>query len=308
MDSITSAEELELFQLMADAQTTNYIAAAGITLLIFEHIATFSEEVNYVWKSRLSLWSVLYVRIRYFTLIVLCVDVTFMFREMKSSNVCRAFLLAEMVTCTVVSIGVDCVMALRVWILYGKSRRLICVLIPLLTCEVIAMLTFGTLTILPLKEYLNIGPILTGCWSPTISRLFTFYAVPYLLMAILMFSMTLYKCGQHLLATGFARMPVVTLFLRDGVFLFMSIILYGVVEVVLWHNGRPALAQVPIIPATAINAVVGGRILLNIKNLGCQEEVDSDTMPTIRFGNLSRRNNAHLPWYLQTGELSSSTD
>ncbi|KAJ7354328.1 hypothetical protein DFH08DRAFT_1077070 [Mycena albidolilacea] len=44
---------------------------AGSTVLVFEHISTFSaKEVKFVWKRRLSLWSVLYVWIRYFTLIV----------------------------------------------------------------------------------------------------------------------------------------------------------------------------------------------------------------------------------------------
>ncbi|KAF8145057.1 hypothetical protein K438DRAFT_1992208 [Mycena galopus ATCC 62051] len=61
MASVSPAEELELLQLIADAQTTNYLAAAGIALLVFEHISTFSEEVEFVWKSVLSLWSVLYV-------------------------------------------------------------------------------------------------------------------------------------------------------------------------------------------------------------------------------------------------------
>lgn len=61
-------------------------------------------------------------------------------------------------------------------------------------------------------------------YPEAVPRLFTFYAVPYLLVAFLMFSMTLYKCSQHLRGTRFSRMPVVTLFLRDGVFLFMTIL------------------------------------------------------------------------------------
>jgi hypothetical protein len=55
--------------------------------------------------------------------------------------------------------------------------------------------------------------------------LFTFYAVPLLTIAVLMFCMTLYKCSQHLLGVGSAaRMPVITLFLRDGVFFFFAVL------------------------------------------------------------------------------------
>ncbi|KAJ7360736.1 hypothetical protein DFH08DRAFT_842208 [Mycena albidolilacea] len=71
MASVSPAEELKLLQLIGDSQTTNYLAAAGITVLVLEHIATFSQERKYVWKSRLSLWSLLYVWIRYFTLAII---------------------------------------------------------------------------------------------------------------------------------------------------------------------------------------------------------------------------------------------
>ncbi|KAJ6454910.1 hypothetical protein DFH09DRAFT_1384710 [Mycena vulgaris] len=208
-----------------------------------------------------------------------------------------------MVTCTLVEMGVDVILVLRVWILYGKSPRLLYILIPLLIVEMAVMLTFGALTIIPLK-----GPFYEGVIRYMVPRLFTFYAVPYLLMAILMFSMTLYKCGQHLMATGLGRMPVVTLFLRDGIFLFATIMLFAVVEIVIWHRGRPTLAQVPTIPATVINAVVGARILLNIKNLANDTNTTTPSMDlstgSVSFGNRRVGQKGCIPWYLQTGELS----
>ncbi|KAJ7649825.1 hypothetical protein FB45DRAFT_4156 [Roridomyces roridus] len=81
-----AAQEAALLQLIKDSQTTNYLAAGGLTLLIIEHISTFNKELEYVWKGPLSLWSVLYVWTRYFTLICLVMDVSFMFRPMKNSQ------------------------------------------------------------------------------------------------------------------------------------------------------------------------------------------------------------------------------
>ncbi|KAJ7849395.1 hypothetical protein B0H14DRAFT_3137983 [Mycena olivaceomarginata] len=316
MTSILPAEELELLQLVADAQTTNYLAGESSSFILevfrsFEHISTFSEEVKFVWKRRLSLWSVLYVRIRYFTLIVVAIDASFMFTKMKSSSSCQHFLLSELSTCTLVCASVDFVLVLRVWILYGKSRRLLYILIPLMAVEIIILLAVGTLTVIPLKEYLNIGPILKGCYSLSTPRYFTFYAVPYFVMAILMFSMTLYKCSEHLFAVRGHRMPIITLFLKDGVFLFLTILLNTIWEIVIWNNGRPTLAQVPVIPATALHAVVGARILLNIKNLAT--EVNDNPIPTVELSDLSHRQRpfgakARIPWYLQTGEPSSSEE
>ncbi|KAJ7707346.1 hypothetical protein B0H17DRAFT_1125164 [Mycena rosella] len=128
-------------------------------------------------------------------------------------------------------------------------------------CILVLRLTIGILAILPLKQpfYQGVGPYAT-----------------------LMFSMTLYKYSQHLGGTRFHRMPVVTLFLRDGVFLFMAFIVMAISQILIWSKGRPSLAQVPIV----INAAVGARILLNIKNLASHA---NDTVSTIELDTVTER-------------------
>ncbi|KAJ7707352.1 hypothetical protein B0H17DRAFT_1032463 [Mycena rosella] len=46
MDSLSPAVELEIFQLIADARTTNYLTAAAVTVLVLEHISNFQREVT----------------------------------------------------------------------------------------------------------------------------------------------------------------------------------------------------------------------------------------------------------------------
>ncbi|KAJ6552193.1 hypothetical protein DFH09DRAFT_1280965 [Mycena vulgaris] len=158
-------------------------------------------------------------------------------------------------------------------------------------CILFLRLTIGTLSILPVTA---------------VPRLFAFYAVPLLVIAVLMFSMTLYKGCQHLLAVRFAaRMPVITLFLRDGIFLFFTILLYTIAELIIWITGRPSLVELP----NMLHAVVGARILLNIKNLGT--EVNDITVPIMELSDIFRRHRsiaakAHIPWYFQTGEQINS--
>ncbi|KAJ6464094.1 hypothetical protein C8R45DRAFT_1220168 [Mycena sanguinolenta] len=275
MASVAPAEERELLQLLLDSQTTNYLAAAGFTVLVFEHISTFPEEVKYVWQSRVSLWSVLYVWIRYYTLFAVAIDVSFMFREIISDR-------AEMITATIDSVSVDCILVLRVWILYGKPRNLMYFLVPLMAAEIIALLTIGTLSILPAKGCYPAGMLtitlfpLSHTSYEAVPRLFGFYAVPLLTIA------------QHLLSVRSAtRMPVVTLFLRDGVFLFLTILVYTVAEIIIWNRGRQTLVEVPIIPAIVLHAIIGARILLNIKNLGT--EVTDGSVPTMHLSTMFRR-------------------
>ncbi|KAJ6460259.1 hypothetical protein C8R45DRAFT_1180375 [Mycena sanguinolenta] len=319
MASVSPAEERELLQLLVDSQTTNYLAAAGFTALMydvsqpneedahsdknysFEHILTFPEEVKYVWQSRVSLWSVLYVWIRYYTLFAVAIDVSFMFREIVSDRVWT-----EMITTTIEAVSVDCIIVLRVWILYGKSRNLIYFLVPLMTAEIIALLTIGTLSILPAKEYLHFGKVTASRFTQFTSDIradpFSKAAIPRLSLD---YSAST-QCSQHLFSVRFAtRMPIVTLFLRDGVFLFLTILVYTVVEIIIWTRGRQTLVEVPIIPATVLHAIVGARILLNIKNLAT--EVTDDSVPTMHLSTMFRRHREaaakdRIPWYLRTGE------
>jgi hypothetical protein len=60
-----------------------------------------------------------------------------------------------------------------------------------------------------------------------------------------------------------------------------------------------------------LHAIVGARILLNIKNLGTDL---NDTVPSMELSDLSWQRDrpyaarVKLPWYLQTGEPSNSEE
>ncbi|KAJ6581115.1 hypothetical protein B0H19DRAFT_1251361 [Mycena capillaripes] len=254
----TEEVEQELFALLADVRTTNELAVAGVTLLVMEHILNFPDEVNLMWKSRFSLSNAFYIWIRYFTLIVLSIDLSFMLKVEWSDH-------AETVACTIIVISADVILVLRVWILYAKSRKLLYFLVPLIAAEIIAMVIVGIFTIKDLEHYVHVGSVLQGCYSLEVPRLFTFYAVPPFVTAVLMFTLTAYKCGTTLMTLGLNRTPIISLFLRDGVFWFLAILctflVLAVVEIVLWDRARPTLAQIPVVPATAINAVIGARVV-----------------------------------------------
>ncbi|KAF8868790.1 hypothetical protein BD779DRAFT_875554 [Infundibulicybe gibba] len=60
-----------LSQIIADIRLTNYIAVGSLALLVFDHILTFGEEVELIWKSRWNLSKTVYLWQRYFALISL---------------------------------------------------------------------------------------------------------------------------------------------------------------------------------------------------------------------------------------------
>ncbi|KAJ7739912.1 hypothetical protein B0H16DRAFT_61962 [Mycena metata] len=291
--------EHELIGLLHDARTTNSLAIAGLTLVLIEHLANFRDEVDLVWKTRLSLSSVFYIWIRYFTLFVLCVDVSFMLRGQKSDHV-PIFLLWTTGDFNRdhhlrrSHFGSTCVDSIR----EAKETTLF------------LDTTHNRGDDCNDLQYLHIGPILEGCYSLEVPRLFTFYAVPPFVTAVIMFLMTLHKCGATCLSLGPGRTPIIALFLRDGVFWFLALVLVSVVEIVLWDRARPTLAQIPVVPAISLIAIIGARVVLNIKQISLNADMDMgvatvaepemDTVPQ------RRERTERIPWYLRTNDSDTA--
>ncbi|KAJ7777322.1 hypothetical protein B0H16DRAFT_1879405 [Mycena metata] len=316
---MSSAAELELeheiLQLIADARTTNCLALAGLSVVIYEHLANFPDEFNIMWKSRLSLSNVFYIWIRYFTLVALSVDVSFMLRTEWSDRSCQRFFYTETATSAIITVSADMILIFRVWILYGRSKRLRYLFLALITAELIAMFTIGIYTVKQLVQYVHIGSILGGCYSLEVPRLFTYYNVPFFIVAVTMFSMTLYNCGSTLMTLGLGNTPMISLFMRDGLFWFLALLMLSIVELILWARARPTLAQIPAVPGTACVAVIAARVLLNIKQLASQTAKGGTSMPTmqsetemdsiparVRGGHTER-----VPWFLKTDIVGDHT-
>ncbi|KAJ7166658.1 hypothetical protein C8R46DRAFT_1219061 [Mycena filopes] len=270
MANASEAElQAELFQLIADAQTTNYLTAAALTVAVLELAANFEDEQQ--------LW------MRYFSLVTVTIYASFMFREVKSDH-------AEAVTSSLVGTTADMILCLRqvtsqiVWVLYGKSRRLLYIFVPFLIAEFIVEVVVGIFTILPLGQFFHIGQteypwmllfesvrlsVDVDCLAThhhqEVPRYFTYYAVPFTTMSFVMFCMTLYKCGLTMFEHRAVKMPLISLFLRDGVFWFLTIFAISIAELFVWARGRPSLAQSTVSTWTILNAIVGARILLNLK-------------------------------------------
>ncbi|CAK5275251.1 unnamed protein product [Mycena citricolor] len=193
---------------------------------------------------------------------------------------------AQFAGSSVIVVTSDCILALRVWILYRRSRTLLYFFSFLMlglfeslpvrfglnffSAETTVFIYTGYHTVEPLTEFIHLGPLLPGCYSPANHRILTYYALPELVLSIMMFAMTLYKCRASSLTlrdVGIGRTPIVAIFLRDGLFWFLAVLALAVTKLILWHGGRPTLVEAPIVPATALVSVIGARVLLNIKSL-----------------------------------------
>ncbi|KAK7050197.1 hypothetical protein R3P38DRAFT_2763253 [Favolaschia claudopus] len=105
-------------------------------------------------------------------------------------------------------------------------------------------------------------PTLAGSWFiyhssvVAVPRLFAFYALPPLVM-----------CGSTILAFGHRNAPILSIFMRDGFFWFLSLVALRVAEIIIWNRGRVTLAEIPVVPGTAATAIISARVILNLKQM-----------------------------------------
>ncbi|KAJ7777332.1 hypothetical protein B0H16DRAFT_1505141 [Mycena metata] len=147
---------------------------------------------------------------------------------------CQKFFYMENATTTIITVSADMILIFRVWILYGRSKKL---------CYLFLALITGIFTVKQIVQ----RSILGGCYSLEVPRLLTYDGLPCFIVAVMMFSMTLYNCGSTLMALGLGNTPMITLFLRDGLFWFLALLMLSVVQLILWASARPTLAQIPIV-------------------------------------------------------------
>ncbi|KAJ6589275.1 hypothetical protein B0H19DRAFT_1367679 [Mycena capillaripes] len=263
-----------IWQVLADARTTNSMILGALSLVLYDHIITFQDEVELMWKSSLHTTNVIYLWNRYFTLVALLVDASVMLGPYKSDA-------TEAVSSTLILATVDFILVLRVWLLFEKARWLLYVLIPMIGLEIMTMALVSHYTIYTTKVFWPLPWPMTGCYPlGLVPRYFTFYSLPVLVVSMTMFVLTAYKCGKTLLTHGRAQMPIYNLFLRDGVFWFVAIFITFLPEVVIWAAARQSLAELMIAPGLAVTSIIGSRVLLNIKRLKPVKTLPTTTVTT----------------------------
>ncbi|KAJ6612842.1 hypothetical protein B0H10DRAFT_273619 [Mycena sp. CBHHK59/15] len=275
--ALPDIEPAALWQLLADARTTNSMILGALTLVAYDHLITFQDEVELMWTGGVTITNAVYLWNRYFTLIALSYDSS----APSNPTPCIKFFQVEAGTSTVILATVDFVLVLRVWILYEKKRQLLYLLVPMIGLEIATMAVVSHFTIASVTDYWDIRWPLRGCYPHAyVPRYFAFYSVPVLVVSMTMFLMTVYKCGKTLLAHGRTQMPIYNMFLRDGVFWFIAIFVTFIPEVIIWASARQSLAEVLIAPGLAVTSIIGSRVLLNIRGMKLAKSYNTATTAT----------------------------
>ncbi|PIL22620.1 hypothetical protein GSI_15310 [Ganoderma sinense ZZ0214-1] len=133
---------------MSELYTTCYVGLASFTILIWDHLLTFSEEVEFVWKKKKGPLIYLFFINRYLTPLGFCVNLIAYFSDYftPDTSVCRHFVRFEG-SMTLIGINVTAVMMfLRIYAIYEGRKSVVFALATLLLAEFAvnaSLLTYG---------------------------------------------------------------------------------------------------------------------------------------------------------------------
>ncbi|KAJ7648592.1 hypothetical protein DFH06DRAFT_1209149 [Mycena polygramma] len=213
------------------------------------------------------------------TLFTVILSMPFMFREVVSDQTCRSFIITQGLASTLLFGTFDLLLMLRVWILYSKTRRMAIILFSMLFVEMISMIVILLLPETYLREFIHLGPILPGCYFTTpvmTGAHFAFYAVPPLLVTFAMFILTIYKCMVTLRHDKLADLPIITLFLRDGIVWFIVVFFFYGSEMIIWATARATLTQILVVPSLALFSMISSRVLLATRSLSSSSQSNDE--------------------------------
>ncbi|KAF7760973.1 hypothetical protein Agabi119p4_10382 [Agaricus bisporus var. burnettii] len=113
-----------------EALLTNYIGVASFTALVWDHIDTFADEVEYIWKGRKGAFIYLFLFNRYFTPLGFIVNLHAFISPIWSSEVCARFIKYEGFTVALAVEVVGVMMLLRIRAIYsGRTKTYITILL-----------------------------------------------------------------------------------------------------------------------------------------------------------------------------------
>ncbi|KZV72087.1 hypothetical protein PENSPDRAFT_650014 [Peniophora sp. CONT] len=248
------------------ANVSRYLTAAGLVILLHDHLLTLSEEVNLIWRAPRSFAKFAFLGNRYLVLAAL-IDINIGSSGLTSlaftNQVCQGILFFSSFA-SVVSIGIaNLLILVRVLLLWDKERHILITLAIawfLSYCATIGLMTATVVILAPGIEYNAVARLCTVTTaSPT---LIAVWGCP-MLFEITVCLATLYN--------GFARprasdIPLAGVLHRDGALFFFCVTCLRVVNLAFAATLNPQLIALPVFLTWALITVCVNRLLLHIRN------------------------------------------
>ncbi|KAG0707590.1 hypothetical protein DFH29DRAFT_995016 [Suillus ampliporus] len=251
-----------------DLRSFAYVQVAVAVAVLYDHVLTFSREIDYIWRRSPSLVTALYLLDRYLGDAVVIIGAYLCLTEVASTECALyAFLDVRAWGTLLYSWLTQCIMQLRIYAMYRRSRRILMLLVFSFFSEVLAIAVIIWRTIGPPSTILVTDEAYPGkhlCSFSGINVDFTYLFIPVLCFEILLFFLAIkvfldnIRAKRKLPGTScftvfsYAQSALTINLSRN---LAMCAILMG-----LWRNAAALHANISIPFIMLVETVVGTRM------------------------------------------------
>lgn len=258
----------------AASVASTQLAVASFTLVVYDHIITFAQEVTFFWSGPWSASRILYLSIRYLALTQMILVFYGNFMTPSSANTNWLFIADFVLAFTVMELC-QCVVTLRVWHLFYRSRFIRGLAVAVLIISAAGVATAGA------AAFENIKTAMYGLYNPATLKanpamLYVIY-LPALVVHTTMLSLTIYRFGVS--STALPRRGIVHRFLKEGMFMYAfaaGTLLYEIIALSLNKPGDLSVYYSALGGEIAVATTVVSvcRAMLSIRSLAATCHVD----------------------------------
>ncbi|KZT64732.1 hypothetical protein DAEQUDRAFT_732276 [Daedalea quercina L-15889] len=260
---MSSAASAYVESLATHGAAVNAMTLAGFSILVYDHILTFGDEVLYIWGDRFGLVSIIFLLNRYIIPLVLAVDVyeTMGLTSHNSAVIfCKVWTTVQSYVTIASFMSIHAIVAWRLYALHGGQawvRRVLWTAAVVYVSSSTAIITAALVPII-----VDLKPLLHECVSAIPSYLWVAW-LPSIFFETLLFVLTVVAMLRQEKRRSFSTLSL--LLYRDGMLYFVAVTVCSLFSLLVWALAPASLIGLARYFALAMVNLAGSRLVLNLK-------------------------------------------
>ncbi|KAA1473579.1 hypothetical protein DENSPDRAFT_840040 [Dentipellis sp. KUC8613] len=258
----------ELRAVLTDLQTSRYNALAAMIIIVFDHLITIDQEVELIWKERLSWGTALFILNRYYGLFSAIFNAYISVSDGLSQSFCHFWIQWQSWTAVFAMIAIaQVLLILRLRAMYLNDRIVTITMfvafgLSMISCTVIVREALRQISVTVMEI-----PGRKFCVPSKAPLFFSAYFIPVYLLETLLVVLAVVRWIREV---GYISptSSLAPMFLRnlvcDSVIYFLVMAMAYAMNILLWIF-KPEVLELPIAFVSSMACVMGDRLIFNIR-------------------------------------------
>ncbi|KAF9549918.1 hypothetical protein CPC08DRAFT_715364 [Agrocybe pediades] len=254
---------------LRNIHNTRFARTGSNMVIIYDHLITFGDEIELIWKGKWSPVTILFVLNRYYLLALVLFNSYVLYNNGVTDELCTRYYQWEGWTELAVCMLSQGILQIRTYALYLLNKKVLAILLAMYSA---ALFSSAYILVQCLKLIkVTATPIPGGTFCVPTSRVQGFYAfwIPLFIFDCFLCALTIYRSFCEFKTSGSIvrrSRNILAVLLRDSVFYLVTIAVVYLISVIFWDREPLSLADAPTGFAPAISGILANRVVLNVRS------------------------------------------